>query len=142
MNFKRISSFLTHLHNLTKTADIAWAFDWMARMVSLLLPAQNPPASAPPIAVWVLIEVGPAFAAPIAVWAIGSPPEVIGFDCSMIVHSASCTVLSSWSHNCTGLGRLKNKKKLNLVITYVKTFVSIHSFFAEVFTMTNSSFCF
>ncbi len=99
----------TYLHNLTKTADIAWAFDWMARIVSLLLPAQNPPPTStagPP---------GPPVA-PVSkdlTSRLEDDGGVVGmgFDWSMIVHSASCTVLSSCSHNCTGFGRLKRKKR-------------------------------
>ena len=101
---------ITYLHNLTKTADIAWAFDWMARIVSLLLPAQKPPptstaaeAACPPVA-----PVNKDLTS-----RLEDEGGVVGmgFDWSMMVHSASCTVLSSCSHNCTGLGRLKRKGK-------------------------------
>ncbi len=111
----------TYLHNLTKTADIAWAFDWIARIVSLLLPAQKPP--------------------PASTVEAPDPPGVskdftsrledeggvvgMGFDWSMMVHSASCTVLNSWSHNCTGLGRLKRKReKLKISLTLLLTFLN------------------
>ena len=88
MNFKWIS----YLQSLTKTAEMACALDCMARIVSLLFPAQKPPASTD-----VTLEVESAAAA-------------MGFDCSMMVHSASCTMLSSWSHNWTGFGKLESKK--------------------------------
>ena len=86
--------FFSYLHSLAKTADIACALDCMALMVSLLLP----PAAAQSI------EEEDEDLAPFP------RPEVVtealdsatGLDCSMMVHSASCTSPSSRSQKLTG----------------------------------------
>ena len=64
----------------------------MARIVSLLLPAQIPPGT----------TVLGAEPRPGPLCSEEEEDAATGFDCNMIVHSASCTWLSSVSQNWTG----------------------------------------
>ena len=105
----------THLQSLAKTAEMACALLCIARMVSLLFPAQKLPKSA-----WLYALFDEEWS--LLVTLLGPPT---GLDCSIIVHSASWTKQSSLSQKTTELGGLmfeallkKMKKKQGLDIYF------------------------
>ena len=120
---------LSHLQSFAKAAEMDCALAWMALMVSLLLPAPAPHRASPVRRPSLALEAALACCCCCCWICLACSAGETGLDCSMMVHSASCTRLSSRSQYATGSthARLEElKEEMGILRSFLSDATILH----------------